>query len=56
MAKPLDNRSEQVDYIACDVPDDMTLVEFRRGLCEARRRFPRLRDIGTRWLRRPPRD
>ncbi|MFL5883644.1 MAG: hypothetical protein ACJ77M_01120 [Thermoleophilaceae bacterium] len=56
MAKPLDNRSEQVDYIACDVPDDMTLAQFRRGLCRAQRRFPRLRDLGTRWLRRPPRD
>jgi hypothetical protein len=56
MAKPLDNRAEQVDYISCDVPDDMTLAQFRRGLCQAQRRLPRLRDLSLRRLRRAPRD
>jgi len=56
VAKQADNSSSQVDYIACDVPDDMTLAQFRRGMCQAQRRFPRLRELGTRWLRRAPRD
>ena len=56
MAKPQDSRSAQVDYIECDLPDDMTLAQFRRGLCQAQRRVPRLRDLGVRWLRRAPRD
>ena len=56
MAKPQDNQPEQVDYIACDVPDDMTLAQFRHQLCQERRRAVRLREIGMRWLRRAPRD
>jgi hypothetical protein len=56
VAKQYDNHSQQVDYIACDLPDDMTLAQFRRGLCQERRRFPRLRELGVRWLRRQPRD
>lgn len=56
MAKPHDSQSEQVDYIACDLPDDMTLAQFRRHLCQERRRAARLREIGMRWLRRHPRD
>jgi hypothetical protein len=55
MAKQQDSRSASVDYIACDVPDDMTLAEFKRGLCQEHRRAPRLRDLGVRWLRRAPR-
>ena len=55
MAKQVDSQAAQVDYIACDVPDDMTLAQFRRGLCQEQRRFPRLRDLGVRWLRRSPR-
>jgi hypothetical protein len=56
VAKPLDTQSEQVDYIACDLPDDMTLAQFRRALCQEQRRVARLRELGTRWLRRTPRD
>ena len=56
MAKPLDNRSDQFDYIACDLPDDMTLAQFRHGLCQQQKRTPRLRELGMRWLRRAPRD
>jgi hypothetical protein len=56
VAKQVENTPTQVDYIACDVPDDMTLAQFRRGMCQERRRFPRLRELGMRWLRRPPRD
>jgi hypothetical protein len=56
VAKQVDNTPTQVDYIACDVPDDMTLAQFRRGMCKEHRRFPRLRELGVRWLRRPPRD
>jgi hypothetical protein len=56
MVKPLDNRSEPFDYIACDLPDDMTLAQFRQGLCQHQKRAPRIRDLGIRWLRRAPRD
>jgi hypothetical protein len=56
VAKPLDSQSEQVDYIACDLPDDMTLAQFRQHLCQERRRAIRLRELGMRWLRRAPRD
>ena len=56
MAKQADNQLEQVDYIACDLPDEMTLAQFRRHLCQERRRATRLRDIGMRWLRLAPRD
>jgi hypothetical protein len=56
VAKPHDSQSEQVDYIACDLPDDMTLAQFRRHVCQERRRAARLRDVGMRWLRRAPRD
>jgi len=55
VAKPDNTNPESVDYIACDVPTDMTLDQFRRGLCADRRRFPRLRELGSRWLRREPR-
>jgi hypothetical protein len=56
VAKPLDNRAEQVDYIACDLPDEMTLAQFRRTRCQEQRRLSRLRGLGMRWLRRAPRD
>jgi hypothetical protein len=56
VAKPLDTQPEQVDYIACDLPDDMTLAQFRRARCQEQRRVARLRELGTRWLRRTPRD
>ena len=55
MAKHDRNIPEQVDYIACDLPDDMTLAQFRRGMCQDHRRLPRLRELGMRWLRRTPR-
>jgi hypothetical protein len=56
VAKPENSNSQPVDYIACDVPDDMTLDQFRRGLCADQRRFPRLRELGARWLQRGPRN
>lgn len=56
VAKPADTTPAQVDYIACDVPDDMTLEQFRRGMCREQRRFSLLRELGTRWLHRHPRD
>lgn len=55
MAKAANNEPEPVDYIACDVPDDMTLEQFRRGLGTEQRRFQRLRELGARWLHRTPR-
>ena len=55
MAKPENSTPEQVDYIACDLPNEMTLEQFRRSLCAEQRRFPKLRALGARWRQRQPR-
>ena len=56
MAKPENIPTEKVDYIACDVPDEMTLEQFRRErCCNEQHRFPKLRELGARWRHRQPR-
>ena len=56
VAKPADNQPAPLDYIECELPDEMTLAQFRHARCREQRRFMRLRELGTRWLRRHPRD
>jgi hypothetical protein len=56
MAKPDDSPATQYDYIACDLPTEMTLEQFRRARCVEHRRFLKLRELSVRWLSRHARD
>jgi hypothetical protein len=55
MAQPHNTPSAQVDYIACDLPDEMTLQQFRRACCAPPRRGLSLRALGARWFGRQAR-